>query len=168
MKGRIIDACVISSSGQHSHGEHQPPSFTESGGLFQIIPAHGIHVREDECLIGCVSVLDHELAIFYFCPGDGLMIDEVKVDPRGHEFVAKMKGDLRCLFALGFCLIGRDRVDDGDISHGITLAHQVREAVEVLKKGAHMLPIGHAEMVAWRRPFPVRAVGGVIETVQVE
>ena len=114
---------MISSSGQRSHGEHQPPSFTESGGLFQIIPAHGIHVREDECLIGCVCVLDHELAIFYFCPGDGLMVDEVKVDPRGHELVAKMKGDLRCLFALSLRLIGRDRVDDGDISHSVTLAH---------------------------------------------
>ena len=101
MKGRIIDACVIRGSGQRPHGEHQPPSFTESGGLFQIIPAGTASMLgKTECLIGCVGVLDHELAIFYFCPGDGLVVDEVKVDPRGHEFVAKMKGDLRCLLAI--------------------------------------------------------------------
>ena len=156
---------MIRNGGKLTHGEHEATSIGEGGGFFQIIPAGRFHVRKHQDLVGSVGILNNELAILDVGPGNGLVIDEVKVDPGCHESVAQVEGGLGRLLAIGLCLVRRDRVDHGNIGNRIALTHQVGEAVEVLQESSHVRPVRHAKMVAGRCPFPVGAVSGIIEPV---
>jgi len=60
------------------------------------------------------------------------------------------------------------RLDDRDIRDVVALAEQIAEAFKVFEEHGHVAPIGHAEVVAGRCPFPPAAEGGVVKAVQVE
>ncbi len=103
-----------------------------------------------------------------FGPRQRLGIHEDEIVTTVHQRRASGEGGLGCLAAAQSGLAGSDRIHHGDLTLVYTLAHQIRQPLEVFQKHAHVFPVRHAEMVTRRRPLPETAVRGVVQTVQVE
>ena len=96
------------------------------------------------------------------------MIDKFKIDPRAKQLFAKIEcGTLREV-AVESGFIRRDGIDNADIAHKRALTQHVGQPFKVLQEGLHVLPIRHTEVETGRCPFPVRTIGAVVKSMQIQ
>ena len=96
------------------------------------------------------------------------MINKIKIDPCCHEFFTELKGGVAGHIAVEFRFIRRDGIHDGDVADMVPLAHEIREPFKIFQERSHVFPVRHPEMITGWRPFPVGAIGGVVQAVQIE
>ncbi len=160
----VVSPGPVAGRRQDPAGNHQSTRFGQPFCLFHRGIVDGRHGGQHQRPIGFSG--DVECPLFYRCPFQRLIVNEIKVNPSIMETAGKGKSRLDRFLSVRFRLHRRHGVEDRHVAAVDSLAEKITEPLRPGHQGPHMFPVRHAEVVTGGRPFPETAVGGVVEAMK--